>query len=291
MIFENSVLVKEARSSMKGSVWFLEVIKNTLFLILFSIIADTSFYIVIEDMLNVKEEVYISILYLFWQIFVIVLCVLVAHFIQHRTLGFKFKKAIIHYLRGCITGFGMIAAAVFVGIITKVFTFHGLSNWVNARLILLFFGGYVIQGMAEEVLCRGFIMLSIARKNKVWLAIAFSSLIFALMHISNTGFGLLPMINLFLFAVFEAIYLLKTDNIWGISAIHTAWNFTQGCVFGLSVSGEELMPSVFRVSCNDAAILSGGQFGPEGGLVVTLILVCSLTMLLYKQKSQNTKVA
>ena len=84
---------------------------------------------------------------------------------------------------------------------------------------------------------------------------------------------------------------METDNIWGISAIHTAWNFTQGCVFGLSVSGEELMPSVFRVSCNDAAILSGGQFGPEGGLVVTLILVCSLAMLLYKQKSQNIKVA
>ena len=242
-------------------------------------------------MLNIKEEVHISILYLCWQIFVIVLCVLVAHFIQHRTLGFKFKRAIFHYLRGCITGFGMIAAAVFVGVITKVFTFHGLSNWMNVRLILLFFGGYVIQGMAEEVLCRGFIMLSIVRKNKVWLAIAFSSLIFALMHISNTGFGLLPMINLFLFAVFEAIYLLETDNIWGISAIHTAWNFTQGCVFGLSVSGEELMPSVFRVSCNDAAILSGGQFGPEGGLVVTLILVCSLAMLLYKQKSQNIKVA
>ncbi len=291
MTFESSVLVKEARSSMKGSVWFLEIIKNTLFLIIFSIIADTSFYIVIEDMLNIKEEVHISILYLCWQIFVIVLCVLVAHFIQHRTLGFKFKRAIFHYLRGCITGFGMIAAAVFVGVITKVFTFHGLSNWMNVRLILLFFGGYVIQGMAEEVLCRGFIMLSIVRKNKVWLAIAFSSLIFALMHISNTGFGLLPMINLFLFAVFEAIYLLETDNIWGISAIHTAWNFTQGCVFGLSVSGEELMPSVFRVSCNDAAILSGGQFGPEGGLVVTLILVCSLAMLLYKQKSQNIKVA
>lgn len=290
MILESSVLVKEARSSMKGSVWLLEVIKSISLLIIFSIIVDTSFYIVIEDILNIKEDVHFSLFYLYWQFFTIVLCILVAHYVQHKTLGFKYNKAIIHYLQGCIIGFGMIATTVFIGVVTKVFTFHGLSNGANIWLIVLFLGGYVIQGMAEEALCRGLIMLSIVRKNKVWQAIVFSSLIFAFMHVNNTGFGLLPTINLFLFAVFEAIYFLNTDNIWGISAIHTAWNFTQGCIFGLSVSGEALLPSVFLVSSNDATILSGGQFGPEGGLVVTLILVCSLAILLWRIKSQNMKV-
>lgn len=290
MLFENSVLVKEVRSSKRGSIWPLELIKNILLIIFFSIIVDTSFYFVTEDILNIKEDAHFSLFYLYWQFFTIVLCILVAYYVQHKTLGFKFNKVIIHYLRGCIIGFGMIATTVFLGVVTKVFTFHGLSNGANIWLIVILLGGYVIQGMAEEALCRGLIMLSIVRKNKVWQAIVFSSLIFAFIHVNNTGFGLLPTINLFLFAVFEAIYFLKTDNIWGISAIHTAWNFTQGCIFGLSVSGEALLPSVFLVSSNDAAILSGGQFGPEGGLIVTLILVCSLAMLLWRLKSQNTKV-
>lgn len=284
MKFDNSILVVNARSPRKGSALWLEVLKGILFLMFSSMIADTSFVIVIEEILAITDEVTISFLYLYWQIVVVILCALVARFIQHRTLGFKASNAVRQYLCGCAIGAGMITAVVFAGIMTKAFSFQGLSPWLDGRLILLFLGGYVIQGMAEEVLCRGYILLTIARKNKVWSAVVFSSLIFAFMHSNNTGFGIIPVINLFLFAVFESIYFLKTENIWGISAIHTTWNFVQGCVFGFGVSGEALMPSILRFSCSDIVILSGGQFGPEGGLVVTFVMAVSTVLLLCVKK-------
>lgn len=283
MELKKSILIANVRSSQKGSELWLEVLKGILFLMISSMIADTSFVIVIEEILSVTEEVTISFLYLYWQIVVIVLCVLIARFVQHRTLGFKVSHAVSQYLCGCVIGICMIAAVVATGFITKAFSFHGLSNWQDTRLILLFLGGYVIQGMAEEVLCRGYILLAIVRKNKVWAAVTFSSLIFVFMHSNNTGFGVIPVINLFLFALFEAIYFLATENIWGISAIHTTWNFVQGCIFGFGVSGEALMPSIFRFSCSDTTILSGGQFGPEGGLVVTFVMVVSIGLLLCKK--------
>lgn len=262
---------------------WLEAMKGILFLIISSMITDISFTIVIEEMLSVTGEITVSLLYLYWQIVMIFFCVFVAYFFQHRTLGFKASNAVSQYLCGCAVGLGMIIAVVAVGFFAKAFSFEGLSNHLDPLMILLFLGGYVIQGMAEELLCRGYIMLAIARKNEIWTAVIFSSLIFAFMHISNNGFGVIPMINLFLFALFEAIYFLTTDNIWGISAIHTTWNFVQGCILGFDVSGEALMPSVFRFSCSNTTVLSGGQFGPEGGMIVTVVTIVSIGLLLYKK--------
>ena len=35
-----------------------------------------------------------------------------------------------------------------------------------------------------------------------------------------------------------ALYLLKTDTVWGVAGIHGAWNFAQGNLFGILVSGQ-----------------------------------------------------
>jgi membrane protease YdiL (CAAX protease family) len=280
--FDNSVLVADARAARRGSALWLEVVKGILFLMFTSMIADTLFVIVIEEILAIQDDTMLTILYLYWQIVVIVLCALFANFVQHRTLGFKMCNIASAYLRGLLIGAGMITVVTLIGLIVGAFSFHGLSEWLNAPLILLFLGGYMVQGAAEEVLCRGYILLAIARKNRVSVAVIFRSLIFAFMHSNNTGFGVIPVINLFLFAVFEAIYFLKTENIWGISAIHTAWNFVQGCIFGFGVSGESLMPSLLRFSCSDATVISGGQFGPEGGLIVTAVTAVSIVLLLRK---------
>ena len=282
MKFENSILIADARATRKGSALWLEVLKGILFLLFTSIVADTSFVIVIEEILAIQDETMLTILYLYWQIIVIVLCALFAHFVQHRTLGFKIRNIASAYLRGLVIGAGMITVVALIGLIVGAFSFHGLSEWLNAPLILLFLGGYVVQGAAEEVLCRGYILLAIARKNRVSVAVIFSSLIFAFMHSNNTGFGVIPVINLFLFAVLEAIYFLKTENIWGISAIHTAWNFVQGCILGFGVSGESLMPSLLRLSCSNVTVISGGQFGPEGGLIVTAVTTVSILLILRK---------
>ena len=59
-----------------------------------------------------------------------------------------------------------------------------------------------------------------------------------LQPVSYTHLTALSLISIVLVGVLMALYMLKTDNIWGVAALHGAWNFTQGNLVGVAVSGQ-----------------------------------------------------
>ena len=89
----------------------------------------------------------------------------------------------------------------------------------------------------------------------------------------------MAVINLFLFGVFAALYFLRRGNIWGISAIHTIWNFAQGNIFGCKVSGMNMGETIFNTVETNGVLWSGGDFGPEGGIGVTVVLTIGIIIL------------
>lgn len=115
--------------------------------------------------------------------------------------------------------------------------FEGFTGQIPWGMLLLLFVGFLFQGMSEEVVCRSFLMVSAANRAPLWIAVALNSLIFAAMHLANSGVTFFSFANLVLYGVFASFYFLRTDNVWGIAALHTAWNFTQGSVLGVEVSG------------------------------------------------------
>lgn len=64
------------------------------------------------------------------------------------------------------------------------------------------------------------------------------------------------------------------------------WNFAQGNIFGISVSGMDMMASVFSFApTNEGELINGGTFGLEGGLAVTIVLIlATIAVLLVKVK-------
>ena len=225
--------------------------------------------------------------------------VIIAVFIFSRTkiekaslysLGFKKEKAAVNYLLGILIGSGMIAIVVLIGILTGSMEFSGNAEITRENLcyIVLFLFGYMIQGMAEEVICRGYMMTSIAQKHNVVLAVLVNSVFFAMLHLLNPGISLLALFNLFLFGFFASILMLKLDNIWIIGAIHSFWNFTQGNVFGISVSGQATQPALLRFIANEKTLFNGGLFGLEGGLCVTIVLTIGIVIVaLTPPKDEN----
>ena len=92
------------------------------------------------------------------------------------------------------------------------------------------------------------------------------------------------MVNLTLFGVFASVYFIKRGSIWGIAAIHSIWNFVQGNLYGIKVSGTESSCSVFSsVSAEGKTLINGGDFGLEGGLAVTVVLVIGILFLLTRR--------
>lgn len=199
-----------------------------------------------------------------------------------RTMGFRKGHILREYAVGALVGTAMIAAAIGLGAIFGIYRIETAS--CSVPLVLAYFFGYVLQGMSEEVLCRGYFMVSLARNNPVWAAVVINSAVFAALHLMNPGMYPLALLNLFLCGLVFSVYVLKRENIWGACALHTFWNFVQGNIFGVSVSGtgvaEGATPLVTILN-NDSPLLTGGAFGVEGGLLDTFVELAALLILIF----------
>ena len=230
---------------------------------------------------------------LFMTIAMIVVTMLFCKLIQNRkmrTLGFKKPGMWKEYGIGLVVGFVMMAVIVLVGVITGSMTLTfdpEAATGAGIGMLVLLFVGFIFQGMSEEVLCRGYFLVSLARKKgNMWMAVIVNALLFAAMHLLNAGIAPLAFVNLTLFGIFASVYFVKRGNIWGIAAIHSIWNFAQGNIFGVLVSGNDFGTTVFKAEINESmTLINGGAFGLEGGILVTIVMVVgTIVMLMTKQK-------
>lgn len=148
----------------------------------------------------------------------------------------------------------------------------GTANWLTLILILL---SYVLQATVEETVFRGYFMVSLSRRYPLWMASALSAITFAAVHLTNPGAGPMVILNIFLIGFFLSMIILKRGNIWVASGFHTMWNFAQGNIFGMSVSGFNMSDStIFKfTSVSENPLLTGGDFGLEATLETTIIAV------------------
>lgn len=209
------------------------------------------------------------------------------------SMGFVKKDFALQYLKGLLCGFLLFSGVVLTGVLLGGFRFEGLMRSSSPVMILLYFIFFLIQGMEEEILCRGYLMISVSRRSPMPVAVIANAALFALAHIFNPGIEFLPLFNIMLFGLFASFYMLRTGNIWGVGAVHSVWNFMQGNFYGLPVSGMDLnRHSVFRFSQTGSDLISGGAFGPEGGLPVTFVCLIGILLVLFlplkKQKQPRT---
>jgi membrane protease YdiL (CAAX protease family) len=230
---------------------------------------------------------------LFSTLLATIVAILFCRLIEKRRLssmGLRRGNILSEYLVG--SGFGIALISLCVGLCAL---FGGLklsTSSFSVGVWLLYLVGFLIQGMSEEVMCRGYMMISVSRKNALWLAVMTNSVMFALLHIANPGFGLLPLINITLFGMLESVYVLKRGNLWGACAIHSLWNFFQGNVFGVSVSGTGTGASPFSATMTDGMEwLNGGTFGLEGGVVVTVVIALATLAAIFLMPTKQTEIA
>ena len=205
-----------------------------------------------------------------------------------QTLGFGGKKLIQQYLTGSVIGFLLfficILFSILFGLGKVEFNMFPNFTWV------LFLFGFIIQGMSEEVLCRGVIFLSVSKKFGIIAGIVVNSIIFSALHLGNSGIGFLALLNLFLFGVLMSVMFYYYQNMWIIGAVHSIWNFTQGNIFGVLVSGIRIsLTTIFTSEFSENSILTGGEFGIEGGLICTLVVSLLTIILVYINSKGNIK--
>lgn len=213
----------------------------------------------------------------------LVLTLVFCRYLQKRSLrsmGFVRCNVFTEYIKGLVFGAVLFSAVIGICVAMGYVTIRRSQSF-SPVVIALFFAAYFVQGMAEEVMIRGNLMTSLTRRTSAGMAIILSSLVFSLLHAFNHAYELIPSINLFLWGVIAALYMIATGNIWGACAMHTAWNFVQGNVFGFQVSGHPVNSSIFTTQMDPSAALhTGGAFGPEGGYVTLAVEIAAVIVLL-----------
>ncbi len=216
---------------------------------------------------------------------------------QFWTLGYEVKNALMQYGRGFLFGILMFGGAVGILAVFGSVAFEqgdptqqGLAALGGVALVLI---GWVVQGGAEEALIRGWALPVIGARYKPWIGLLVSSLIFAGLHGLNPGLSLFALINLALFGLFAGLYAMREGSLWGISALHSVWNWVQGNFFGFEVSGTNAGGgTLFNLMETGADWLTGGTFGPEGGAAVTIVLLIAIAVtVLWKGKEAVQEIA
>lgn len=133
--------------------------------------------------------------------------------------------------------------------------------------------------VGEELFARGYIY-GVAKKQKgTAFAVVLSSLLFALLHAMNPGVfsSIFPMLNLFLAGVMLALFREWSGGLWVPIGVHLTWNYFQGDIFGMAVSGTST-PSVLKTEIMNAWV-AGGSFGLEGSFVTTIVMLAASAIL------------
>lgn len=138
----------------------------------------------------------------------------------------------------------------------------------------------LLAAYTEELLFRGVLLRIVEESMGTWIALLGSSALFGLMHAANPNATLFSVVAIFLEAgvLLGAAYVL-TRRLWLAIGIHFAWNFTQGGIFGVNVSGTSV-GGLLVSEQSGPRLLSGGAFGVEASVfAVALCLGVGIVLL------------
>ena len=133
----------------------------------------------------------------------------------------------------------------------------------------------LISATNEELTFRGYPFQKLVQSLGPPGAIAVSSACFGLAHLGNPHPTWISTLNTMLVGIPLSIAYLRTRALWMPVGIHFAWNYVQGYVFGLPLSGYTFSTSLLSAQVLGAAWLTGSDYGPEGGLLATVVIVAA----------------
>ena len=199
----------------------------------------------------------------------------------------KLRKLVPHTLLGMLVG----AVYMVLVVSTIVAWGHGSVSWSDFSGEAQFsaFMTMLAVAVGEEIFCRGIIFRMIDERWNTRAALIVSALFFGFGHLSNDNATWWSSLAI----AIEAGLLLAaaykwSGTLWVPIGIHWAWNYVQGNVFGLAVSGINIGDGMLATSVNGPDIITGGAFGPEAS-IITVVLGALYTLVFLANRYSITR--
>lgn len=209
------------------------------------------------------------------------------------SLGLHRSGAVRKLARGAAIGLGVYLGLL--GVLAASGMIEGRpnpsaeANWAVVAAAVIALGGWAVQGPAEELLYRGWLLPVVAARTRLRWGIAASTIVFALSHLLGSAFDPMLMISLVLFGVFFALWALREGGLWGVFGWHAVVNWVSenlvvvGEGFGVGVLADGL---VYGFEATGPDVLTGGTIGLEASLLTSAVLAVGIAVLAHRPDRQ-----
>jgi membrane protease YdiL (CAAX protease family) len=155
---------------------------------------------------------------------------------------------------------------------------------LSAALSLTVF--LIVAALGEELISRGSLLTKLRDGLGGGTAVGVTSFLFGAAHLRNTGVTVQSFCIVTLAGVFLGAIRLSFRSVYASSAAHAAWNWVLAVAFHASVSGMRFDAPDYRTVEQGPDWLTGGQWGPEGGVAAALGM---LVVLAYLYRTRRTR--
>lgn len=189
-------------------------------------------------------------------------------------LGFAWTSGTSRELAGGMAiGVFPLALVVGIGAVTGLFAYHLGDGSTTAHLHAV--GSHLsllaVAAAVEEAIFRGYPFQLLVGWIGPVAATVFASALFSFAHAFNPHASPLALVNIFLAGVMLSVAYLRTRSLWFATAVHLGWNWGMASLLALPVSGLDFFElPLYRAESLGPYWITGGEFGPEGGLLGTV---------------------
>jgi uncharacterized protein len=197
------------------------------------------------------------------------------------------QKFLTHSAVGWIVGMGIMLVATGAMAAAGAYRIDGVNEDATLLGPLVVLG--LLPGITEEIVARGILFRVVEEGVGSWAALVFSALLFGFGHAANPNATIWSSVAI----AIEAGLLLGmayawTRSLWFCMGLHAAWNFTQGPLLGISVSGIEVK-GLLASHTSGPTLISGGEFGAEAS-ILTLVVCVSLGLFFARKAIAEGKI-
>jgi uncharacterized protein len=189
--------------------------------------------------------------------------------------GLPFVRVLAsRFLTGAMWGFTAITVLLLIMRSAGLFYFGGLALHGTRLIKFAVFWGilFLVVAFAEEFMSRGYSQFTLAQGIGFWPAAILLSAGFGAIHLGNLGESWVGALAAACIGLFWCLTLQRTGNLWFAIGMHAAWDWSETFFYSVPDSGLLAPGHLMNSSFHGSAWLTGGSVGPEGSLLVFLIV-------------------
>jgi CAAX protease family protein len=213
--------------------------------------------------------------------------------------GLGDSRKLSHFLAGLVWGIICLSLLIVTLWKTGLLVFNGrlLFGGDVFRYGAIWLIGFLVVGMLEEYLTRGYLQYTLTRglagiyewafktpHSKAlgfWTSAIIFSILFGLGHSSNPGESPIGLLSAGTAAMVFCLSLWRTGSLWWAIGFHTSWDWGQSFLYGVPDSGTMVQHHLLATHPVGKPILSGGTTGPEGSIFIIAVLALASLIIFF----------